>query len=116
MLDLFLVSILPQSYLSMVEPAKLNNQFWLDPFPAILEDLPAVSYSFCHGTTDKDRKIDKFSKAIINRLLRLTSIFQVDILGDFVIIWKKGSTILALGDNVMSSDSRVKVGIVNKTK
>jgi len=34
---------------------------------------------------------------------------QVDILGDFVIIWKKGSTILALGDNVMSSDSRVKV-------
>merc|ERR1712156_89176 len=34
---------------------------------------------------------------------------QVDILGDFVIIWKKGSTILALGDNSMSSDSRVKV-------
>lgn len=34
---------------------------------------------------------------------------QVDVLEDFIIIWKKGSSILALGDNVMSSDSRVKV-------
>jgi len=34
---------------------------------------------------------------------------QVDILEDFIIIWKKGSTILALGDNPMNSDSRVKV-------
>ena len=32
LLDLFLVSILPQSFLSMVEPANLNNQFWLS-FP-----------------------------------------------------------------------------------
>ena len=41
---------------------------------------------------------------------------QVDVLEDFIIIWKKGSSILALGDNVMSSDSRVKVQFKTHTK
>ena len=44
------------------------------------------------------------------------SLVQVDVLEDFIIIWKKGSSILALGDNVMSSDSRVKVQFKTLTK